>query len=302
MAQINRSSAPSLLRPGLKTVFADWMIYPEQWKSIYRYYTSDKAVEYDLEMQTLGLAQLKQDGAAVASGSFNQIYQTAYLHQYYGLSFEITRAAILDNLYDDQWSKDAEQLKNSLRTLKNINAAFLFNNAFNAASTVSDQQPMCSTAHPISTGTLANTFNVGVGLTEAALEEAITIIKSWLNAGGLNLDLSVTKLLVPQANAFNASRILNSDYQPDTANNPINPIKHDRYVPGGYVVNNFIQDPNAWFLLTDEPNGFKYFQREPLDIDFITDVVTDNVTVRAIERYSFGNSNWRSVFGSTTTL
>lgn len=299
MALITRSNIPSLLRPGLASVFGDYNIYPALWKDVYSIHRSDKAVEYEMEMQGLGIAQMKADGSPVASSTMQQGYETSYVMQYYGISFQITRASIMDNLYESEFPKQALQLRNSLDTLKNINAMYLFNNAFNANSTVSDGQPLCSTAHPISTGALANTFTNGVQFNEAAVEDAITIIKSWQNLAGLQINLSTVKALVPQSRAFDAARIFKSEYRTQTANNDINAIVHDKYMPGGYIVNQFITNPNFWFILTDEPNGFKYYLRENLDIDFITDVLTDNVTVRAIERYSYNCSNWRAVFGST---
>lgn len=298
MALINRSNIPTLLRPGLAAVFGDYNVYPALWKDVYSQHRSDKAVEYEMEMQGLPLAQIKADGSPVASASMQQAYETSYVNQYYGISFQITRAAIMDNLYQSEFPQQAMQLRNSLDTLKNVNAAYIFNNAFTAASTVSDGQPLCATAHPISTGTLANTFNNGVQFNEASVEDAISLIKSWSNVAGLRINLNSIKVLVPQARAFDAARIFKSEFRTGTANNDINAIVHDKYMPGGYIVNQFITNPNFWFILTDEPNGFKYYMREPLDIDFITDVVTDNVTVRAIERYAFGCSNWRSVFGS----
>jgi len=298
MALINRSNIPTLLRPGLISVFGDYNIYPNLWKEIYSQHRSDKAVEYEMEMQGLPLAQPKADGAPVSSGSMQQAYETSYINQYYGISFQITRAAIMDNLYQSEFPQQARQLRNSLDTLKNVNGAFIFNNAFTASSTVSDGQPLCSQFHPISTGTLANTFANGVQFNEASLEDAITLIKSWSNVAGLPINTSTVKVLVPQSRAFDASRILKSEFRTGTTNNDINAIVHDKYMPGGFVVNQFITNPNYWFVLTDQDNGFKYYLRENLDIDFITDVVTDNVTVRAIERYSFGCSNWRAVFGS----
>lgn len=298
MALINRSNIPTLLRPGLAAVFGDYNVYPHLWKDIYTQHRSDKAVEYEMEMQGLPLAQIKADGSPVASGSMQQAYETSYVNQYYGISFQITRAAIMDNQYQSEFPQQSMQLRNSLETLKNVNGAYLFNNAFTAASTLSDGQPMCSTTHPISTGTLANTFNNGVQFNEAAVEDAITLIKSWANVAGLKINLNSVKALVPQSRAFDAARIFKSEYRTGTANNDINAIVHDKYMPGGYIVNQFLTNPNSWFILTDEANGFKYYLRENLDIDFITDVVTDNVTVRAIERYAFGCSNWRAVFGS----
>ena len=298
MATINRSNIPSLLRPGLHAVFMDYNIYPALWKDIYSVHRSDKAVEYEVEMRGLPLAQIKNEGAPVVTGDMAQAYQSSYVNQYYGIAFVITRAAIMDNLYLTEFPQQALQLRSSLDTLKNINGAYLFNNAFSNASTGSDGRPLCDTAHPTSTGALPNTFSNGVQFNEAAIEDAITIIKSWTNVGGLKINLNSIKTLVPQSRAFDAARIFKSEFRTGTGNNDINAIVHDKYMPGGYIVNQFINNPNTWFILSDEPNGFKHFMRESLDIDFITDIDTDNVKVRAIERYSFGYSSWRAVFGS----
>jgi hypothetical protein len=299
MSLITRSNIPSLLRPGLQAVFYDYHTYPTLWKKVYQTHHSDKAVEYDVEMQGLPLAQLKSDGAPVAMGNMQEAYKTSYVNQFYGIGFQITRGAIEDNQYQADFPQQTEQLRTSLDTLKNINAMFPFNNAFNEASTVSDGLPLCSTAHPIANGPLqANTFSNGVQFNEAAVEDAITLIKGWRSQSGLNTNINCMKVLIPQARAFDAARIFKSEFTPSSANNAVNPIVSDKYMPGGYHVNVFINNPNYWFILTDETNGFKHFLRTPLDIDFITDVVTDTVTVRAVERYSFGCSNWRAVFGA----
>jgi hypothetical protein len=298
MALITRSNWPSLLRPGLAAVFADYNIYPDQWKEIYAIHRSDKAVEYELEMKPLGIAQYKADGAPVAQDTMDQRYTSVYQMQYYGISFQITRGAIMDNLYQKDFPQQSIGLRNSLQTLKNINGAYLFNNATGTGSTLSDGQPMLSTAHPIDTGVIANTFTNGVQFNEASVEDMITLMRSCQNVAGQPLNLSPVKTVVPQARAFDASRLYKSTFRTGTANNDISAIYHDKYMPGGYVINNFITNPNYWFILSDSDEGFKFYLRESLDIDFITDPVTDNVTVRAIERYAFGNSNWRSVYGS----
>lgn len=298
MATINRSYISSLLRPGLHAVFGNYDIYPDLWKDIYSQHTSDKAVEYEMEMQGLGLAQLKADGAPVALGEMKQVFETQYQNNFYGIGFVITRAAIEDNLYKDQFPQQALNLRNSLATVKNVNGAALFNNAFNLNSIGSDLQPLASTQHPTANGTLANTFTNGVGLNESSIEDAITIIKGWTNYAGLRINTNTIKLLVPQAGAYQASRLLNSQYRTGTANNDISSIVHDKYMPGGFIVNQFIINPNFWGILTDEPNGFKYFSRTKPEVDFITDPNTDNVTVRIIERYAMNFSNWRAGFFS----
>jgi hypothetical protein len=297
MALVTRSNIPSELRPGLAAVFGDWNTYPDLFKRIYKIHHSSMAVEYDVEMQGLGLGKIKQDGAPVAQGNLQQAYTTSYFHQFYGISVSLSRGMIEDNLYESEFPQIALQLRNSLSTLRNINSMYQFNNAFNEQSQVSNGQPLCSTAQPIATGTLANTFDNQVGLTESAIEEAITLIKQWLSQSGLNINLNPESILVPTRLQFQASRILNSAFRTGTGNNDINAISHGKYLPGGMIVNPFLTNPYNWFIITDESPSFKMYQRSNLDIDFIMDPLTDNTTIRAVERYSFGCSNWRGVFG-----
>jgi phage major head subunit gpT-like protein len=299
---ITRGNIPSLLRPGLAAVFWNYNVYPHLYKSIYSIIKSDKAAEYDLEMQGLPIASEKDDGGPVTLAEFTQGYTTIYQHKFYAIGYQITRGTIEDNLYEAEFPQQALQLRTSIDTLRNVNGAFIFNNAFNTQSMVSDGQPLCSTQHPISGGILANTFDNPVGLSNGSLEEAIIIMKSWKNLAGLPINTSPVKLLVPPSLQFTAARILKSSFDPGTANNAINPLVHDKYFPGGYIINPYLTNPYNYFILTDEPQGFKMYQRSPLDIDFITDVgTTDNTIVRAVERYSFGCSNWRAVFGGQGT-
>lgn len=295
---ITRTNAPTLLVENLHTAFANYNTYPDLWTHVFRKFKSDKAVEYEMEMRSLGLAELKQDAAPAFMSDMAQGYMTSYVNQFYAIGFQMSRGMIEDNLYQSEFPRQTEALRNSVDTLKNINAMYQFNHAFDNQSMVSDGKPLCSIAHPINTGTLQNTFTNGVGLNESAYEDAVTIIKGWKSLAGIQINTSAVKLLVPQALGFEASRLAKSEFRTATANNDISAIYHDKYMPGGYLINQFITNPNYWFILTDEQNGFKYFKRTDLDIDFITDINTDNVTVRAVERYAFGCSNWRAVFGS----
>lgn len=295
---ITRSNIPALLRPGQYSVFEDYNVYPQWWHDVYSRHRSDKAVEYETQIQSLGLAQLKPDGAPIAMGSMQQAYQTSYVMQYYGIGFQITRATIMDNLYQKEFPVATLAMRNSLETLKNYNAAYLFNQAFNGQVVLADGKSLCSTTHPTQAGSMANTFGGMVDLSEAAVEDAITIIKGWTNVAGLPINMMPQRVVVPTALGFTAARIFKSEYRTNTPNNDINAIVHDKYMPMGYMTSQFITNPQAWFILTDEPNGFKYFLREALEIDYITDPVTQTLTNVALERYAFGNSNWRSVFGA----
>lgn len=291
---ITLSNIPSLLRPGLFSVFEDYNTYPQWWRDVFSTHRSNKSVEYDQQMQSLGLAQLKSEAGPIALGSMQQEYATSYVMQYYGIGFAITRAAILDNQYQKDFPMASLAMRNSLETLKNYNAASIFNNA--RTTPLADGQPLSSVAHPTATGTLANTFGGPVDISEASVEDAITIIKGWTNVAGLPINMMPQCVLTSQALAFTSARIFKSEYQNNTPNNAISAIYHDKYMPRGYMVSQFISNPADWFILTDEPNGFKYFLREPLEMDFIEDTLTQTLTNVAFERYAFGCSNWRAAF------
>jgi hypothetical protein len=295
---ITRSDINGLLLPYLKTVFGDYNTWPELYKDVYLTYYSDKAVEYDMEMRTLGLAQLKADGGPIASGSMGQVFQTAYVHQYYGIQFAITRATVKDNQYKSEFPRQAEAMRASLMTVKNINAMNIFNNATGPGSTGSDGLPLLSTQHPIQTGLQANTFNQGVQFSEKALEDAKIIMDGWKNNAGLNIKVQPKSLLISPYNQYNAIRTLESEYRPGTANNDINALKREG-VFKKISKNTFLTNSKAWFIITDYHQGFKHYLREALEIDFMTDPSTYNIVCSAIERYSFGYTSWRSCFGST---
>ncbi len=296
---ITQAKIPSLLLGDyLHSVFDNNNTWDQEWKHVYRTFTSDKAVEYEMEMQALPLAALKNDGAAISLADMQQGYESRYVMQYYGLGFVITRATILDNQYPAEFPKQAEYLRSSMATTKNINSMYLFNNGFSPGSTGSDGKPLFSLNHPVQGYNLANTFSVGTGLLEASLENAADIVAGYRSLSGLKINTVIKKLLVCQEQRWNASRIINTAKRTATGDNDISAIVHDNMFSEGLVVNHFLQNNQFWCLLTNEPNGFKYFEREPYEIDFQTDQLTKNTMVSAIERYAFGESNWRAGFAS----
>ena len=186
----------------------------------------------------------------------------------------------------------------ALGSVKNVNAMYLFNNATNMGSVGSDGQPLLSTQHPIQGGKLANTFTTAVQFSEKALEDAIAIMgATWKNYAGLPLICKPKKLLINNYLEFRAKRVIKSDYQTGTANNDINAVKHSNYFQGttDIIVTPYLTNKYAWFILTDQPDSFKYFLRESLEVDFMTDPRTYIVVMSALERYSFGYSTWRYV-------
>ena len=298
MAIITLQSIQNLLRPGLAAVFGDYLVYPDQWKEIFTSHVSNKAVEYEVEMTLLPMAQFKPDGGAVQYGDMAQQYTTAYFHRNFGIGFQITANTIRDNLYKDSWPRATESGKDSMRQAKNIQGASVLNLGFNANYPVSDGQPLYSTSHPVNGNVVANTFALPTQLNETSLQDALIGVQTFLNAAGLRIALQSEKLIVPPQLQFTANVLLESKYRTSTSNNDISAINNLSSVPMGYRTNQFLTSPTAWFLNTNESNGFKYYERDPLTIDMFTDTTTRNLNVTFVERYSFGCSNWRASFGS----
>jgi len=224
---------------------------------------------------------------------------STYYHRYTSVGFIITRQAMKDNLYESQFPLQAQSLRNSMLQSKEVNGASVLNNGFSSSYPGGDGQPLFSTAHPIDTGTFANTPSVQVDLNESSLQDAIVTISQFRDQAGLITMTKPTKLIVPPQLQFTADRILHSQFRTGTANNDINAIYNIGAVPQGYRVNHFLTDTNGWFLMTDAPNGLKHYVREALETDVFTDFTSDNLLAKAIERYSFGWSNPRGSFGSS---
>lgn len=296
---INTGAIANLLRPGLAAVFGDYPMYKSQWSEIYEVYESDKATEIEVEMKLLGLAEIRPEGSPTAMDNMGQRIITSYTHRYIALGFQITRQAIMDNLYKTRFPMMAKALRDSLAQTKEILGASVLNNATNAAFPIGDGQPLASTAHPIDGGTFANTFNAHMDLNEASLESAIIGIQQFKNQAGLIVETKPTKLIVPPALQFTAERILGSAFRTSTNNNDISAVYNVTSVPQGYRVNQFLTSTNSqWFLLTDAPS-FKHYVREKVETDVYTDFSTDNLLAKGVERYSFGVSNARGVWCSS---
>lgn len=296
---INTTAIRDLLRPGLAAVFGDYPMYPSQWTEIFDKYTSDKAVEIDVEIKLLGLAQLRAEGASTSYDTMGQRTITNYVNKYYGLGFIITRQAIKDNLYKSRFPLQATALKRSFLQTKEVIGANVLNNGFDSNFPIGDGKALFATDHVRDGGTWANTPSVQVNLNEASLEDALISIQQFKDNGGLRVMTKARKLIVPPQNQFVAERLLKSQYRVDTANNDVMGIVSGGYFPEGYCVNQFLTDTNAWFVKTDAPDGFKYYEREPMETDMYTDFDNDNLKVKAIERYVFGVSNARCTFGSS---
>lgn len=296
---INTSAIAQLLRPGLADVFGDYPMYPSQWTDIFDRHTSIMQQEIEVETRLLGMAEIRAEGASTAfDNAMGQRWITTYLHKYVSLGFIVTRQALKDNLYKNKFDMQSRALKRSMLQTKEVLGAAVINNGFSTSYPGGDGQPLYSTSHPIDGATYANTFSVQADLNETALNDANVIIQQFKDQAGLIVMTKPRKLIVPPQLAWTADRLLGSKYRTDTANNDINPIASTQMIPDGYRVNQFFTDTNGWIIKTDADSGFKYYEREKLEIDMFTEFDNDNLKVKALERYSFGWSNPRVSFGS----
>jgi len=242
---------------------------------------------------------VKAEGSGVSFDDAQEAYTARYNHETVAMAFSITEEAIEDNLYDRLASRYTRALARSMAHTKQVKAASVLNNAFNAAFAGGDTKELCATDHPLTNGgTFANEPAVAADLNETSLEDALISIAGFTDERGLIIALKGMKLIIPRQLQFVAERLLVSNLRVGTADNDINAIKSSGLLPEGYVVNDYLTDSDAFFIKTDAPNGFKHFERMALSTGMDPDFDTGNMRFKARERYSFGFSDPRAVFGS----
>jgi len=299
MAAINTGNIAKLLMPGLNAVWgSDYTEHPQEWGDLFETDTSEKAYEEDQLMPGLGLAPIKTQGAPTAYDTTSQGYTSRYTHVAYGLGFVVTQEAIRDNLYKSKALSGTKALAFSFRQTKENVAANVYNRAFNSAYTFGDTSALCVSTHSTITGNQSNVLSASADLSEASLEDMCVNIMNATNERGLKISLMPKGLVIPTALAFEAARILKSQGQNDTANNAINALRSMGMFADGPKVNHYLTDTDAWFVRTNAPNGLKYFSRDVAEFAQDAEFDTSNLKFKGYERYSFGATDWRGLFGS----
>jgi hypothetical protein len=298
---ISRAQLVKELEPGLNALFGlEYDRYRNETAEIFTTETSDRAFEEEVMLSGFGSAATKAEGASVTFDDAKEAFTARYTHQTIALAFAITEEAIEDNLYDRLGNRYARALARSMANTKQVKGAEILNNAFSTSQLGGDGVVLCSTAHPTVSGTsLSNTFTTQADLSETSLESALINIAAFIDERGLKISIQGTKLILPKELQFTAERILKSPLRVGTADNDINAIANMNMIPEGYRVNHYLNDTNAWFIKTDTPNGFKHFVRAALRTAMEGDFDTGNVRYKARERYSFGFSDPRCVYGSS---
>ena len=297
---ISRAQLLKELLPGLNALFGlEYAKYGEEHKEIYETESSERSFEEETKLSGFGQAPVKNEGSAIAYDNAQEAFTARYTHETIAMGFAITEEAVEDNLYDSLSSRYTKALARGMAYTKQVKAAFVLNNAFAGGPTYGDGVVLCSTAHPlVSGGTNSNTPSTASDLNETSLENAVIQIAAWTDERSLLIAAKPKKLVIPPALQFVATRLLETELRVSTADNDINALKNNGSIPEGYCINHYLTDTNAWFLLTDVPNGLKHFVRTPMSTGMDGDFDTGNVRYKARERYSFGVSDPLGIFGS----
>jgi hypothetical protein len=296
---ISRSQLVKELEPGLNALFGlEYGRYDAEHTEIFETETSDRAFEEEVMLSGFGNARVKSEGGSIVYDNATETFTARYTHETIALGFAITEEAVEDNLYDRISARYTKALARSMANTKQVKAANVLNNAFNSNFAGGDGVELCSTTHPLVAGILSNELATAADLNETSLEQALIDIAAFVDERGLLISTQGRKLIIPSELQFVAERLTQSQLRVATADNDINALRNMGMIPEGYVVNHYLTDPDAFFIKTDIPNGFKLFQRSPIRTSMEGDFDTGNVRYKARERYSFGFSDPRCVFGS----
>jgi|TARA_S200002703_G_scaffold138698_1_gene129044 hypothetical protein len=297
---ISRSQLVKELEPGLNALFGlEYNRYENEHSEIFDSESSDRAFEEEVILSGFGSAPVKSEGEGVSFDTANEGYTARYTHETIAMAFAITEEAIEDNLYDRLAGRYTRALARSMANTKQVKAANVLNNAFNSSFTGGDGVELCSAVHPLTNGgTFANELSTAADLSETSMEQALIDIAAFVDERGLKVALQGAKLIIPKELQFTAERILKTPQRVGTSDNDINAMASMGMIPQGYRVNHYLTDTDAFFIMTDAPNGMKQFVRAPIKTAMEGDFDTGNVRFKARERYSFGFSDPRGIFGS----
>mgnify|MGYP003128256506 FL=1 len=300
---ISRAQLAKELEPGLNSLFGmSYDSYSREYEQVFAIEDSQRAFEEEVLVTGFGGAPVKTEGQGVQFDNASESYTARYTHDTIALAFSLTEEAVEDNLYDSLGKRYVKALARSMANTKEVKGADVLNNAFSSSFAGGDGKALIATDHPLAGGgTAANRATTMADLNETSLEDALIDISTFTDDRGLTISVQATKLVVPPQLVFVADRILESTLRVGTADNDINAIRNTGVLPGGYTVNHYLTDPDAFFLLTtvtEMGEGLKMFQRTAMETSMEPDFSTGNLRYKARERYSFGFSDWRGIYGS----
>ena len=299
---ISRAQLVKELEPGLNALFGlEYKSYANEHAEIFDTESSDRAFEEEVMLSGFANAAVKPEGQGVQFDDAQETFTARYTNETIALAFAITEEAIEDNLYDRLASRYTKALARSMANTKQVKAAAVLNNGFNASFAGGDGKALFADDHPTIAGSFKNELETGADLNDTSLEQALIDIGKMTDERGLKIAARGMKLIIPSELQFTADRLMKSEGRTGTADNDINAIRNMGMIPQGYTVNHFLTNAKKWFVKTDVPNGLKHFVRSPIKTSMEGDFDTGNVRYKARERYVFGFSDPRGIFGSDAT-
>jgi len=297
---INRAQLVKELTPGLHALFGlEYERYNNEHEDIFDTESSERAFEEEVMLSGFGEAPVKGEGAAVVYDTAQESWTSRYTHETIAMAFALTEEAIEDNLYDTLSSRYTRALARSMQQTKQVKAANVLNNGFSSSFPGGDGKELFATDHPtVGNLSLANELSTAADLNETSLEQSLIDISAFKDERGLKINAQAVRMIVPPSLQFVADRLMETPGRVGTSDNDINAIRNMGMISGGYVINHYLTDTDAFFIKTDVPNGLKYFVRTPVSTNMEGDFETGNVRYKARERYSFGWSDWRGMFAS----
>ncbi len=301
MSAVTRAQYSRDLQEGLYAHFGlSYDTYEPEWPEVFEQRKSKKAYEEMVLRIGLGEAQYKAEGAPVTFDQGAEGWVSRATFDTYSLAVAFTEEALDDNLYVDLAEQYGREMGKAIQHTKEIKGAAILNNGFNSSYPGGDAVELFSDSHPLYVGgTSSNEPATASDLSEAALEDACIQLSRMTNDRGRPIVIKPEKLVIPPQLMFTAQRILRSSLRVGTANNDINAIKDMNYIPGGYCVNHYLTDPDAWFIKTSEKElGLIYWQRKGVRKASEDDFPTGNIMIKITERFGFSWGDWRCMWGS----
>ena len=298
---ISRAQLVKELEPGLNALFGlEYKRYDQEHKEIYAEESSDRAFEEEVMLSGFANADVKGEGQGVAYDEAQETFTARYTMETIALAFAITEEAMEDNLYDRLSSRYTKALARSMANAKQVKAVVPLNNGLPGVATfkTGDGVSLINASHPTIQGTFSNTLSTAADLNETSLEQSLIDIAAFTDERGLKIAARGMKMILHSNQQFTAERLMKSPGRVGTADNDINAIKNMGMLPQGFVVNHYLSDTDAFYIITDVPNGMKYFNRAPLKTSMEGDFDTGNVRYKARERYVFGCSDPRGIYAS----
>jgi len=293
-----------LLEPGLRSIFQ--LQYSElaaasRIPMLFNVMSSTKASEHFLGVG--GMSDWQEYKGAIEYDDLEQGYKTTLTHAEYAKGFKVERKLVDDDQYNVINARPAQLALSAMRT-REKHAASVFNNAFSTSYTGGDSQPLCESAgHPYSPSNASTQTNEGsTALSYDAVVETRRVMREFKDDRGEIVAINPDLILVPPELEETASKIVNT-MQSGQPQIPESADFEDSLVGRlgiRFLMWDYLSDSNAWFMLDSRLARLHLLWINRVPLEFAMDPTSDfrlEARYRGYQRYSYGWSDWRWVYG-----